>query len=50
VNNKMIVNKWKTKEIVFSCPNPRLNMDVLPVWGVDQVDEVEHNSWCYVFS
>jgi hypothetical protein len=37
----MIVNTSKTKEIVFRCPNPRLHVDVMPLLGNEQVNEVQ---------
>lgn len=40
IHNKTIVDRSKTKEVVFRRPTPRLNVDVLPVSGVDQVDAV----------
>jgi hypothetical protein len=39
--NKMIVITAKTKEIVFRCPNPRLHVDVMPLLGIEHVNEVK---------
>lgn len=37
----MIINISKTKEIVFRRPNPRMNIEVSPLIGIEQVDEVK---------
>jgi hypothetical protein len=39
--NKMIVNTSKTKEIVFRHPYPRLHVDVMPLHGIEPVNEVK---------
>jgi hypothetical protein len=37
----MTVNTSKTNEIVFRRPNPRLYVDVMPLLGTEQVNEVK---------
>jgi hypothetical protein len=41
VRNKMIINVAKTKEIVFRRPNPRMCIDVAPLFGIEQVKEIK---------
>ena len=40
-NNKMIINFSKTKEIVFRRPNPKMDIDLPSLPGVEQINEVK---------
>ena len=37
--NKMTINMAKTKEIVFRCPNPKINVYLPSLPGIEQISE-----------
>jgi hypothetical protein len=37
----MIINVAQTKELVFRQPNPRICIDVAPLFGIEQVKETK---------
>jgi hypothetical protein len=39
--NKMVINFTKTKEIVFHRPNPRMELDIIPLPGIEIVKEIK---------
>ena len=41
INNKMVINASKTKEIVFHRPNPRMEIVLSPLPGIQQVTEIK---------
>ena len=39
--NKMVINFTKTKEIVFHRPNPRMELDITSLRGIEIVKEIK---------